>query len=596
MWNPNIQKVFRDLKEFQQFLDSNPQYNYTGHNFKFDLKFLKQNNIEIDLSKWVTDSQLLASVCTIKPDDIYLKEYETQRKIENKKLKRGFSHREGSPLSLKVQAPFWLDVEPFWETPESHDNDKYVLKDAQYTYELTCLLSEVVAIEKGDHTVNQLIERSKVVMAAEMRGILLDVSATDELIVKYEKQLLETENQMSSQWSKEIDIYYGLEELSIKDKYKEMCLTAANKRKKDFNEMWPKYEKLQTAALSKIEPFNFNSPTQLTWLLKDQLKYNITNLDGEESTGVEVLETLSNSHEDVKILLKYREAKKALTAFLPEYKNYAKVDGRIHTTFNITGARTGRTSSNSPNMQQVTKEFHKLFVADPDSVLITRDMTSLEPVLIAYFSEDKNLCDIVLNKRNFHSINALVIFPELNCTEKEVKELYPEYRDAAKELGLSVLYGAGANRVYASLLKRGFKKTLEECRKIVYQIRDFYSGVWDFKQQLDFMLESGELIYNYMGRPIRYINKEDIYMKGFNGLIQSSGSDIVMQSMVDIFNKPKLYPILSVHDELVIMTHKDNEKEAEKTIEHEMTKWDLTNSKGQIRLSVEGNNKQYWSK
>lgn len=586
--------------ELQKLLVERPELNITGHNFKFDSRFLIKAGVDKTLlkSRWTYDSMYLASVNTIKPDDLYLNEYEKIRREINKILPKGKGHRDAGPLSLKVQAPFWLGVPAFWEATTDHNNIEYVLKDAEYTYWLTQLHHALVEDEKGLVTAAQLMERAKVVLEGELTGIKLDLPLLETMTNEYKQELIEIEGRINDNWAEEFKEWRRLQESEIKQKYEQMARVYADKHNKPYNEIYQKkYVPLLAKALAKIEPLNLSSPAQLTWLLKDALGLDITGLDGNESTDKEVLQMLAASTPEIKDLLAFREKSKILTAFLPEYKEFAKYDGRIHTQFNITGARTGRTSSSTPNLQQVSRKLRDLFISDDeDMVLITRDMSSLEPTLIAYYTEDENLCDIVLNNKNFHSINTLIIFPELNCEVGEIKEKYSEYRDAAKELGLSVLYGAGANRVHQSLTKRGFKFTMERCKAIVAEIRRYYKGVWAFKKELDLLAESGEIFYNLMGRPLRFLDKDQVYMKAFNSLIQGTGSDILMQASVDIAKDKTITPLLWVHDELVCQVQKPFLIGAVYSIEAKMTQYDLTNNMGRIQLKVEGKEGRRWSK
>src|SRR5690606_17483037 len=98
---------------------------------------------------------------------------------------------------------------------------------------------------------------------------------------------------------------------------------------------------------------NYSSPQQMSWLLKDYLKLDITDPQGEESTSKAVLNKLAaTGREDIRAYLDWREADKVLTMYLPTYREL-QVEGIIHPSFNLTGTRTGRTSSSAPNLQQV---------------------------------------------------------------------------------------------------------------------------------------------------------------------------------------------------------------------------------------------------
>lgn len=590
----DFNRTFRDLNELEEWvMEVRPAL--VGHNFKFDLKHLAFHGLALQ-EFWIDDTQLMAHVCTEKVSEEYLEAYEQRRVEENKKLAHGVSHRKAKGLSLKTLAPYFLDVPAFWETPDNHDNDEYALKDAAYTARLADFFE--ARLKQDGHWKfyrDKQMNWTRSLLKAELTGIMLNV---DELIkrkAECEKQVVELEATLKTQWEGAIEEYETQQKQGIAEAYQKLAENAVArlKNKTKANQTRARYEVLAAKALHTVEPFNFDSPKQLTWLLKEQLGYNIKGWDGDEATDKEVLQRLAqDGHKDVARLLEYRKTRKLATTYYPTLLELMRpVTNKIHGTFEATGARTGRTSSNLPNLQNQPPVVRDLFIAEPGKLLVTRDVSALEPTLIAFYSEDRALTDIIKSGASFHSVNAKEIF-KLDCTEDEVKKLYPKHRDAAKEFGLSVLYGAGANRVKQSLDKRGFSFTVDEARTFVNRLRDMYSGVWRFKKELDQEFERGTTIYNYMGRPIQFTDPEEVYMRAFNRLIQGSGSDIMQQALTDISAIPDCEVLLFVHDELVVQVPEAKVSELEAQIVREMTKFDL----GEVKLGVEGATKKYWAK
>ncbi len=605
VYYPGFAVVLRDqeMVTLPGLLSGNSEI--TGHNFKFDAKFLIHNNIltpqRIDTS-WMQDSSLLSAISTEKIPDAWLVHYEEKRKQANKLLPRGHSHRQAGGGSLKTLAPYFLDVQPFWETPQDHNNDEYVILDAMYTYYLTqLLLNQVINNDGAERCYKDLLERSKMVMTAELAGVNLDIVETQKRLQENKLTINKLEGQINTQWSKYYDLWRVEQEIILRNKYDQMCTTAITKnstakKPKAIELIQDKYNKLFNTAKESIEPLNINSPTQLIWLLRDNLGYDVHDLSGDEGTGKEVLQILSEQHSDIKVLQDYRFFKKLGTTYYPELLNAAKYDNKIHCSFNLTGTKTGRLSSSNLNLQNQPKHIKDLFIAAPGNVLIDLDMSMLEPILIAFYSEDKELINLIENGYSFHSFNAKVMF-DLPCDIASVASEFPKERKAAKTAGLSILYGSGANRLHKALTSMGFTQfDLLACKKIVYKIRDTYSSVWQFKTELDKVLEEGNTIYNYLGRPIKYLNKEDIYMKGFNGLIQGSGSDIVMQASVDLYKKYKwIYPRLWVHDSICIEVIENRAEEAKSLLDYEMTKWDIkTSNSTKLKFATEGGYGKNW--
>lgn len=601
VYGEGIQKVYRSpWKDFMEEVYNNDEYCFVAHNGKFDLKhmYFKFGKMPNWKSRYFADTRFMAFVCTDKIDEEYLAAYEEKRKELNKS--RTNAHREARLHSLKTLAPYFLNVEPFWEPDQGHDNDEYVLKDCKYTLELYHLFKKKLEdLGQYDFYHNKLMEWSKVVLQAELTGIKIDVPLIEQLLVENKEKIHQLTATLKQEWAEHFAAYSQKVLKELNSQYNDMFQTYMEKHPKaSLVDTQLRYVNMFERAKNKLIEsgeleLNLDSPSQLAWLLQDRLGLDITNLEGKDSTGKEVLQRLSRENESVKKLLELRKATKLVTAFLPKYLANRTSEDRIHADFNIDGTRTGRlSSSGAANLQQVQKDLKKVFVAGDGYQFITYDLQSIEPVLMAYYTEDSSLVDIVLNNRNFHSINTITMF-NLDCTEEEVKTLHKPLRDIAKEIFLAILYGAGWRQVQMSCLKRGIRKSESECKQVVKLARNKYKGVWEFKQELDKVMGKGEVIYNYMGRPIKINDPEDVYMQGFNTLIQGSASDIVLDIAKEISEKTSSVPVLFIHDSIVsICSSGISEKEDE--VVRKCFKRVLTNSSATFNLNIEGGVDSVW--
>lgn len=604
--------TFTKPADLDQFLNTlNGQYTVAGHNLKFDLKMLWAHGVSIPVERWADDSMLMAYVLPEKIPTEYLEAYETRRKEINATLPHGVMHREAGQYSLKTLAPWHLGVDAFWETPDNHNNVEYVLKDSLYTARLIKHLRGLLK-EAGCYEFykEKQLEWTKQLLLAEYTGVRMDWEALDVAEKAAQTRATEILKEIDELWKPHHRDKYYADYNELKDRYEGMAAKARAKKseptKEQLDKIEARYAALFERAAEKLPTkINIDSPAQLAWLLTDKLGLDIKGYDGNPSTDKEVLTKLAEQNEGVKLLLEYRKQHKLCTTYFPNYREM-QVAGRIHCDFNPTGTRTGRLSSSNPNLQNVARDIKKLFVADEGYKLITKDISALEPTLIAYYTNDLALIKLVQNGISFHSYNAKAMFDlddaRLDTEVDEVKDKYPKLRDAAKEFGLSVLYGAGANRVKRSLEKRGlFQFSLEDCRDMVNRLRDTYSKVWLKKEELDASLEKGVTVNNLLGRPIRFDNPEDVYMKGFNRLIQGSGSDIVQDSMLKantLFKQLNLNAlcVLTVHDEIVVLAHDKDVEEAEGILEASMTGFNLTTDYGPVKLAVEGKTGREWAK
>lgn len=607
----NSRRTFRGptaIEQLKDFLISEGVTDIVGHNFKFDLRKIIYDRPDLKdffLELWSEDTLLQAHNFPEKVIDAFLSQYEEARAKENEELPGRALHRKGGPLSLKVLAPYFLRVDPFWETPEDHDNDEYVLKDCDYTLKLWNYFNTRFTLEFPDAQkfyYECQFPWTRMLLTAELLGVKIDTQLMGELFIDQMSIRSETKIKLDTLWHKIEQDMISQQVADLKKRYDEMCSEALKKSKVEANneKIRARYEALFHKALETQRGtfgLNLSSPTQLLRVLRDHQGYDVRDFNGKDSTGKEVLQRLADEgKEDVKLLLNYRKSDKLVTAYFPSYKEFIRKDSdSMHPTFNPAGARTGRLSSSTPNCQQVAPVLRDMFIARPNKLLVTKDLSALEPVLIAYFSADPQLMKIVQEGLSFHCVNTKAIF-DLDTPLEQIKDKHKDLRKIAKEFGLSVLYGAGARRVQQSFLKYGVHRDLNECRRYVDRLRETYAGVWEFKENLDRMLKQGEVLYNYMGRPIIFNDPEEVYMKGFNRLIQGSGSDILQQSALDISEEPGLDVLLLVHDELVVEVPEKTAASAEKLVEHHMTKWDLTNELGTVKFTVEGGVSTRWKK
>lgn len=593
VWNATNSAL--NILDFNQWLvDNEGEFEFTFHNGAFDLKTLIVHGALLTIDDWAHDSLLLAFNYQDKIPDEWLANYEATRQSLNKSRK-GMKHREAGKHSLKTTAPYYLGVEPFWEPEAGHDDVEYVLTDTRYCLKLTEYLIEKMQQDYPkayEFYKTRHLPWTKNLLLSEIRGIRIDLDLVSKRMQDSKLKEEKLSKEINTLWSKHFDAYLLKQRMEVNTRYDAMEAAAVSKGRLT-SKVAANYKKNRSKALENVSPFNLDSPSQLGWLLTECLGLDITGDDGKDSTGAETLERLSQINPEVALLLDYRETRKLVTSFYPSYME-KQVDGFIHPNFNSTGTRTGRLSCSNPNLQQVPGHLHDLFTARSGHQLITQDLSGIEPVVLAYYSEDEALCKLLINGGRFHSINASEMFE----IEDYDKNKYKKEDWVAKTVGLAVLYGAGANRVLFTLKQAGFHQfNLTDAKKMVYRIRDKYKGVWEFKNALDKELESGTVVYNILGRPLKIESRDDVYMKGLNTLIQSSASDLVQAASYNVRFKHKLEPLLLVHDELVTESPVNEAKQASKLIEQEMTTVKRLETKyGIIPIKVEGNIDYVWKK
>ena len=307
--------------------------------------------------------------------------------------------------------------------------------------------------------------------------------------------------------------------------------------------------------------FNINSPQQLGKVLFEEMALPPPKMGrGSKavSTAADVLEELSAEHPIAGKVLEYRQVAKlkgtyadALPALLdPE-------TGRLHTTFNQTGAATGRLSSNNPNLQNIPirtelgREIRAAFVPREGWKLIVADYSQIELRLLAHMSRDAVLMDAFRNGEDIHTRTAAEVFgvPPLMVTA--------EQRRNAKAVNFGIVYGQTPFGLAQSI---GVDRKEAELYIRAYFTR--YAGV---RRWLDATIAEvrrtgvAKTIHGRQ-RPIPDMDSRNPNARGFaertavNTPLQGTAADLIKIAMIRIDKKLEGFQarmLLQVHDELV---------------------------------------------
>ena len=193
------------------------------------------------------------------------------------------------------------------------------------------------------------------------------------------------------------------------------------------------------------EEFNVNSTPQLREVLFDRLgltpqKKTKTGF----STDAASLEKLVGEHPIIEHLLQYREVEKLRSTYGTGLLAEVQPDGRIHATFNQTVARTGRLSSDAPNLHnipvrsEVGRAFRKAFVAAPGYELLVADYNQIELRCIAHLAEDPGLIAAFESGQDIHTATAARIF------DVDPDKVAIDQRSKAKMVSYGLAYGMEA--------------------------------------------------------------------------------------------------------------------------------------------------------
>ena len=325
--------------------------------------------------------------------------------------------------------------------------------------------------------------------------------------------------------------------------------------------------------------FNVNSPKQLADALfvRMGLPPQKKTKSGF-STDAETLETLRGQSPVIEDILQYRTYQKLNSTYVEGLLKQVDEDGRIHTVFNQTETRTGRISSNEPNLQNIPvrtelgKELRKFFIASEGKVLLDADYSQIELRILAHISQDKAMIEAFENGEDIHLTTAGRIFglPSEMVTS--------QLRSRAKAVNFGIVYGIGAFS-----LSKDTGVTVKEADSFIKNYLAQFEGV---KQYMDDTIEFGKehgYVATLYGRrralPELRNSNRNVKALGerlaMNTPIQGTAADIIKLAMVhvaDRLKKEKLQAklILQVHDELIIEAPLAEKEVAGKILKEEM--------------------------
>lgn len=316
--------------------------------------------------------------------------------------------------------------------------------------------------------------------------------------------------------------------------------------------------------------FNLNSPKQLGVALFEKLGLPAKKkTKSGYSTNAEVLESLRYAHPAVGLLLEYRQLAKLKSTYADGLQECVAKDGRIHSTFNQTEARTGRISSLEPNLQNIpvrTAEGRRLrgyFTAPAGRVLCDADYSQIELRVLASIANDKNMIDAFRSGTDIHTVTASQVFG------LPIDMVTPELRSRAKAVNFGIVYGIGAFS-----LSKDIGVTRAEADSYIKNYLATYPWVAKYMEKTIEDAKRDGFVTTLYGRRRRLpeLSSSNGNLRAFgeraarNAPIQGTAADIIKLAMIRVFERlktdvPNARLILQVHDELIVeCDEKDSEK------------------------------------
>ncbi|EEE38428.1 DNA polymerase I superfamily protein [Rhodobacteraceae bacterium KLH11] len=307
------------------------------------------------------------------------------------------------------------------------------------------------------------------------------------------------------------------------------------------------------------ENFNVGSPAQLGEILFDKmgLEGGKKGKTGKYSTGADILEDLATEHELPRRVLDWRQLSKLKSTYTDALQTHINPDtGRVHTSYSITGANTGRLASTDPNLQNIpvrTEEGRRIrgaFIAEPGNVLVSLDYSQIELRILAHIADIPALKQAFADGLDIHAMTASEMF------DVPLDEMTPEIRRQAKAINFGVIYG-----ISGFGLARNLRIPRAEAQGFIDRYFERFPGIRRYMDDTVAFAKEHGYVQTLFGRKI---HTPEINAKGphagfsrraaINAPIQGTAADVIRRAMVRMpgaINGLPAKMLLQVHDELL---------------------------------------------
>ncbi len=307
--------------------------------------------------------------------------------------------------------------------------------------------------------------------------------------------------------------------------------------------------------------FNINSPIQLAEILYKELNLSTAGVKKGKnnlSTGAKELDKLRGVHPIIDLITEYREYSKLLNTYIEALPRLADSNSRIHTSFNLTVAQTGRLSSTDPNLQnipiktEIGREIRSAFVSRKGYSFIAADYSQFELRLAAYLSKDDELISQFNAGLDVHTVTAA----QMSGQKPEL--VTKEMRRFAKTINFGILYGMSPHGLSVAT-----NMTQEQSKKFIERYYELRKPLLSYMEKLLKDAKTNGFVEDLFGRrrPMPDINSPNFIIRkaaeraAINMPIQGTAAELMKLSMIAVEEKLSSYSarlLIQVHDSILV--------------------------------------------
>jgi len=311
-------------------------------------------------------------------------------------------------------------------------------------------------------------------------------------------------------------------------------------------------------------PFNVGSPKQLGEIMFDELGLTMpdgkkpqTGKTGAYSTGADVLEDLATLHDLPRRILDWRQLSKLKSTYTDALQEHINPEtGRVHTSYSIAGANTGRLASTDPNLQNIPvrseegRRIREAFVAEQGKCLVSLDYSQIELRILAHVADIPALKQAFRDGLDIHAMTASEMF------DVPLDEMTPDIRRQAKAINFGVIYG-----ISGFGLARNLRIPRDQAQGFIDRYFERFPGIRAYMDDTVAFAKEHGYVQTLFGRKI---HTPEINAKGptagfakraaINAPIQGTAADVIRRAMIRMEKAIEGMPakmLLQVHDELL---------------------------------------------
>ncbi|MDG4649992.1 DNA polymerase I [Roseibacterium sp. SDUM158017] len=307
------------------------------------------------------------------------------------------------------------------------------------------------------------------------------------------------------------------------------------------------------------ESFNVGSPAQLGEILFEKMGLDggKKGKTGKYSTPADVLEDLATVHDLPARVLDWRQLSKLKSTYTDALQDHIDPDtGRVHTSYSIAGANTGRLASTDPNLQNIPvrseegRRIREAFVAGKGRVLVSLDYSQIELRILAHIAGIEALKQAFREGQDIHAATASEMFGV------PLDQMTPDVRRQAKAINFGVIYG-----ISGFGLARNLRIPRAEAQGFIDRYFERFPGIRDYMDETKAFAKEHGHVRTLFGRKI---HTPEINAKGptagfaqraaINAPIQGTAADVIRRAMIRMEAAIEGLPatmLLQVHDELL---------------------------------------------